>query len=306
VASDKITLIVMHSPKSEPKTFTIEKRRVAILGALLACLLIFTIFVAFVAFDRVIDGEQLSRLEAENQALRTKIASLRDKVANLETAMNRHVQFEEQLRILAGLEPLNAEVWEVGIGGPDLELADLNGGDGGGSLKALDQDIDRLLRQIRLQEQSFSQIMERLKEKSEELRHLPSIKPVDVGYISSGFGRRRDPFTGRLSRHEGVDFSARKGSKVYATADGVVKKAGYERGYGYTIEIDHGNGIITRYAHNAKLLVRRGQKVKRGDVIAYVGNSGRSTAPHLHYEVRVNGVAQNPLKFILPSDTVVD
>jgi murein DD-endopeptidase MepM/ murein hydrolase activator NlpD len=93
---------------------------------------------------------------------------------------------------------------------------------------------------------------------------------------------------------------------VYATADGVVCHAQYDRGYGHTIEIDHGNGIVTKYAHNAKLLVKKGKKVKRGDVIAYLGNSGRSTAPHLHYEVRVKGAAQNPLSYILPSDVVVD
>ena len=103
-----------------------------------------------------------------------------------------------------------------------------------------------------------------------------------------------------------MDFSTRRGAKVYATADGVVTMAKYDGGYGLTVEIDHGNGIVTRYAHNAKLLVRKGQRVKRGDVIAYVGNSGRSTAPHLHYEVRVNGVPRDPLKFILPSDVIVD
>ncbi len=306
MASDKITFIVIPSAKSEPKTFTIEKRQVMVLASLVVCLLVFSIFASFLAFNRVVDGERLSQLKSENESLRSRVSTLSDKVTELESTMVQHVQFEEQLRILAGLEPLNAEVWEVGIGGPDLEVADRDGARDAGSLKSLDQDIDRLLRQIRLQEQSFSQIMERLRAKADDLKHLPSIRPVDVGYISSGFGRRRDPFTGRISRHEGVDFSARKGSKVYATADGIVRKAGYERGYGYTIEIDHGNGVVTRYAHNAKLLVRRGQKVKRGDVIAYVGNSGRSTAPHLHYEVRVNGVPQNPLKFILPSDTVVD
>ncbi len=305
MASGKITLIVMHSSKREPRTFTIDKRKAFAVGILGICLLIFGVCASFVAFNRVIDSEHLEKLKAENEELRVEIASLSAKVSNLEASMAKQLQVEEQLRIIADLEPLDADVWEVGIGGPDIELA--AGGNGiDGSVASLDQDIDRLLRQIRLQEESFSQIMERLKAKAEELRHLPSIRPVDVGYISSGFGRRRDPFTGRMSRHEGVDFSARKGSKVYATADGIVRKAGYERGYGYTIEIDHGNGIITRYAHNAKLLVRRGQKVKRGDVIAYVGSSGRSTAPHLHYEVRVNGVPRNPLKFILPSDRVVN
>ncbi|MGD8628842.1 MAG: M23 family metallopeptidase, partial [bacterium] len=150
------------------------------------------------------------------------------------------------------------------------------------------------------------EILSRLKERSEELQYVPSIRPVDVGFISSYFGKRKDPFTGRYTRHEGIDFSARRGSSIYATADGIVASAKYERGYGYTIKIDHGNGIMTKYAHNQKMLVKKGARVERGQVIAELGSSGRSTAPHVHYEVQVNGVPQNPLNYMLPSDKVVD
>jgi murein DD-endopeptidase MepM/ murein hydrolase activator NlpD len=219
--------------------------------------------------------------------------------------MSEHAVFEERLRVIADLEPLDKDVWEVGIGGPEI------GNEPGGhvfseQVSELDRDIDKLLRQIKLQRHSFSEIYEELREKSESLKYIPSLRPVDGGFISSGFGRRRDPFTGRISHHDGLDFQTREGAKVYATADGVVISSKYRRGYGYTVEIDHGNGMVTRYAHNAKNLIRAGKRVERGDVIAYVGNSGRSTAPHLHYEVRVGGVAQNPLKYILPSDVIVD
>lgn len=306
MASRKITFIVMHSQRSEPKTFSISKRVLILAASLVLVFMGFSVFSGLRAFTDAVSSSKLTDLERENGLLRTEIAGLNDKVSGLVTVMAEHAEFEEHMRILAGLEPMDEGVWGVGVGGPEQgSSAGLDGPVGDG-LTSLNQDIDRLLRQVRLQRHSYSEILERLREKSEELTRIPSIRPVDVGYISSGFGRRRDPFTGRYSRHEGVDYSARKGSNIYATADGMVRKAKYDRGYGYTIEIDHGNGIVTKYAHNQKLLARSGQKVKRGDVIAYLGDSGRSTAPHLHYEVQVNGVPQNPLKFVLPSDIVVD
>lgn len=275
-------------------------------AGILVAILGFSVFSGFRAFTQAVDKARLADLERENEALRSTITGLAGKVTEFEDAMARHVEFEEHVRILADLEPMDQDVWGVGVGGPELRSAAGIGGLQGERLESIGEDIERMLRQLKLQRHSFTEILQSLRDKSDELSCIPSIKPVDVGYISSGFGKRRDPFTGRISRHEGLDFSARKGSNIYATANGTVRKAKYDRGYGYTIEIDHGNGIVTKYAHNQKLLVRRGQKVSRGDVIAYLGDSGRSTAPHLHYEVRLNGVAQNPLKFILPSDTVVD
>jgi murein DD-endopeptidase MepM/ murein hydrolase activator NlpD len=306
VTAGKITFIVMRSQTSEPRTYSLSKKSVTLAAALVVIFIGFSIFWGFRGFTDAVNRARLSELEWENELLKDEVAKLSDKVAGFEEAMAGHVEFEDRVRILADLEPMDQDVWGVGVGGPELATAADLLEPSGGALTSLNQDVDRLLRQIRLQRHSYSEILERLKERSEELDHLPSIRPVDVGYISSYFGMRKDPFTGRMSRHEGVDFSARQGSNVYATADGVVCHAQYDRGYGHTIEIDHGNGIVTKYAHNAKLLVKKGKKVKRGDVIAYLGNSGRSTAPHLHYEVRVKGAAQNPLSYILPSDVVVD
>jgi len=266
----------------------------------------FAVFSGIRTFAYSVRTSQLEDLESENRALREEIARLTNKVSEFEGEMAEHLEFEERLRILADLEPMDEDIWGVGVGGPELAAGALVTGQLGGTLAGLHEDVDRLLRQIDLQNHSFTEILKHLKTKKDELARIPSIRPVDVGYISSYFGRRTDPFTGRICRHEGVDFSARRGSKIYATADGTVCHAKYDRGYGYTIEIDHGNGIKTKYAHNEKLLVRKGQKVERGDVIAYLGNSGRSTAPHLHYEVQLNGVPKNPLNYILPSDVVVD
>jgi hypothetical protein len=306
LADEKITLIVMHSPKQPPKSISLDRRIIILAACVLIAFVGFGVFSGIRTVTDSVRRSQLRTLEDENRALKSEIARLEKKVSGFESRMADHVEFEEKLRILADLEPMDEDVWGVGVGGPELAISNDVSGPTGSKLLDLNEDVDRLLRQLKLQSHSFGEILKHLKNKSDELAHIPSIRPVDVGYISSYFGKRRDPFTGRISRHEGLDFSARRGSKIYATADGTVCRAKYERGYGHTIEIDHGNGILTKYAHNDKLLVRQGQKVKRGDVIAYLGNSGRSTAPHLHYEVRVNGVAKNPLNYILPSDVVVD
>lgn len=272
-----------------------------VIGSLFA----FSLFAGLRKVSESIDRARLASLSHENATLRAELDRLTVKVASVEGDMNEHVVFEERLRIMADLEPVDKDVWEVGIGGPetgygpaDSPLAE--------RISLVDSDIDKLLRQMKLQRHSFDEIYEELRQKTEDLKYIPSLRPVDGGFVSSGFGKRRDPFTKRISRHEGVDFQTRSGAKVYATADGVVIMSKYRRGYGYTVEIDHGSGMVTRYAHNAKNLVRVGERVERGHVVAYVGNSGRSTAPHLHYEVRLSGVAQNPLKYILPSDVIVD
>lgn len=126
----------------------------------------------------------------------------------------------------------------------------------------------------------------------------PSERPVFDATLISSFGTRIDPFTGRRSRHEGVDFVASRGNPILAAADGVVLRSGYNSGYGYMIDIEHADKVVTRYAHASKLLVKKGDKVRMGQEIAKVGSTGRSTGPHLHFEVRVNGVPKDPRKFL--------
>jgi murein DD-endopeptidase MepM/ murein hydrolase activator NlpD len=295
----------MRSPKSRPKSISLPRTLLIFVAIVVGSLFAFSLFSGLREVSKSIDRARLAGLSRENETLKEELERLTVKVASLEGEMTEHVVFEERLRIMADLEPIDKDVWEVGIGGPEVGYWPGNH-PLGEKIALMDSDIDKLLRQMKLQRHSFSQIYEELRQKTEDLKYIPSLRPVDGGFISSGFGTRRDPFTKRVSRHEGLDLQTRSGAKVYATADGVVTMSKYRRGYGYTVEIDHGNGIVTRYAHNAKNLARVGKRVERGDVIAYVGNSGRSTAPHLHYEVRVSGVAQNPLKYILPSDVIVD
>lgn len=301
-----VTLILMHSPKSPPKSISVTRRRLVFVVGFMMVFLGFSVFSGLQTFTNVINKERYSELERENEVLKQQLTQLQGKVTTLEYDMAGHAKFEEKLRVLADLEPMDDDVWEVGVGGPELPATDETGHPFGEMLSSLNGNVDRLLRQIRLQRHSFDEILTQLESKNQELKSMPSLRPVDSGYISSTFGRRRDPFTGRITRHEGVDFSARKGSRVFATADGKVKYSGYDGAYGYTVELDHGNGILTRYCHNTKIAVAKGQEVKRGEVISYVGSSGRSSGCHLHYEVKVNGAPQDPMKYILPSDVMVD
>lgn len=306
MTGNKVTLIVMHSPKSPPKSISVTRRRLFFVAGFMMVFLGFSVFSGLQTFTNVINRERFGELERENEVLKHQIGQLKDKVTTLEYDMAGHAKFEEKIRVLADLDPIDEDVWEVGVGGPELSPPSELGLPFGEALSSINGSVDRLLRQIRLQRHSFDEILAELEKKNQELSGVPALRPVDGGYVSSTFGRRRDPFTGRINRHEGVDFSARKGSRVFATADGTVKFAGYDGAYGYTVEIEHGNGVVTRYSHNSKLSVTAGEKVTRGDVIAAVGSSGRSSGCHVHYEVKVNGAAQDPMKYILPSNVMID
>jgi murein DD-endopeptidase MepM/ murein hydrolase activator NlpD len=158
--------------------------------------------------------------------------------------------------------------------------------------------IDKAVKETQLREQSVLELWESLSERQSIINSTPNIKPAK-GWLTSRFGYRVSPFTGRPTMHAGLDIAAAPGSPVYAPADGVVSFAGYDESYGKLVSIDHGYGVITRFGHNSQLYVQVGQKISRWDVISAVGNTGRSTGPHLHYEVRVNGTPVDPINYVL-------
>lgn len=254
-------------------------------------------------------GVENSRLSEENVILKRRLQSFQGTIADLRESIERNSEFQRKAQMLADFETIDDDSKKMGIGGPvypgkdPLGQYDLN-------TAALALDIETSLEELEMrcavQEDSFDAILAGLEEQKEKWAHIPSINPVPAGWTSSGFGKRVDPFTNKEAMHLGLDFSAPTGTPIYATADGVVKSAGRQREYGLTVEIDHGNGIVTRYAHNKKLEVKRGQKVARGQLIARVGKTGRATAPHMHYEVRVDGSPVNPWRYILTADVIVD
>jgi murein DD-endopeptidase MepM/ murein hydrolase activator NlpD len=157
-------------------------------------------------------------------------------------------------------------------------------------------------RQVEDRADQLSVLEALLVEDSAKRKFLPSLLPVVDGWYSSNFGFRIDPFTGQSSFHEGIDFIAETGTPIVAAASGKVIYAGWHPQYGRLVEVDHGNGLLSRYAHASRLVVDEGDLVVRGQRIAYVGSTGRSTGPHLHFEVRLNGVPQNPARFIQASN----
>lgn len=166
--------------------------------------------------------------------------------------------------------------------------------------KMVSDKLDVLDNLVYSQIKSFDYLRQLSSDNSDRLAHIPAIQPVSSKYLkqmASGYGYRSDPIYGTTKFHEGMDFSADIGTPVYATGDGVVNSAGWESGYGNAIVINHGYNYTTRFAHLSKILVRPGQTVKRGDLIGAVGNTGKSTGPHLHYEVRYKGQPQNPVNY---------
>jgi murein DD-endopeptidase MepM/ murein hydrolase activator NlpD len=203
-------------------------------------------------------------------------------------------------RVIFEAEPIPTGVRRAGYGGSD-RYAMLQGYDNSELMLRTTQKLDFLSKQIVVQSKSYDEILKLVQNKANMLGAIPAIQPVstkDLKQMASGFGWRTDPIYKMPKFHAGMDFAAPIGTEVYATGDGVVQRADAQAsGYGNHIRIDHGYGYMTLYGHLSRTKVRPGQKVKRGEVIGYVGNTGKSTGPHLHYEVMKNGEHQNPINY---------
>ncbi len=239
-------------------------------------------------------------LEKQNKAYAAKLDSIKNKLQKMEAGLSAIVQRDDSIyRTVYEMQPIPETQRKVGYGGAD-RYADLRGYDNSDEIIEVSSRLEHLARQLYVEHKSLSAVERRAKLQEQRLSHIPAIPPVairDYTYISSPFGFRHHPKTGRWKRHTGVDIAARYGAPVYATGDGVVRIAGRESGYGRMVEIDHGFGYMSIYGHLSRIAIKRGTEVKRGQLIGYVGNSGISTGTHLHYEIRKNGYAVNPKKF---------
>lgn len=272
--------------------------------------ILITIFVGIAVFgweytQKVVNEQKLARLKLQNEYLKDKIRHYSQNVALLQHQMERYRKFDTDIRIISDLEMLDADVANVGVGGapevyPKIEEIRKLDPESAKLIENIKIKLDELERKSRFQKESFEDIVISLTNQQDFWNHTPSILPCKTGLIGSGFGMRRDPITGKYRMHEGQDIRAKKGTPIYATANGTVIFAGRKAGYGLTVDIDHGYGIQTRYAHCSLLKVKKGDSVIRGQEIALVGSTGRSTGAHLHYEIRVGVNKVNPLKYILP------
>ncbi len=228
------------------------------------------------------------------QAFAVNIEVLKSQVDNLS-------KLEGKVRLIADIGRTDNSSGLIGIGGipendldQDIPLEARHNN----LIREMHQQVNQTTLAAKQQVLNFEDLIGQLEKKRNLLASTPSIKPVD-GWITSKFGYRKSPFTGKRSFHSGLDISNKTGTKIISTANGKVSYAAPKINFGNLVIIDHGYGRVTKYGHLQKILVKPGQKVKRGEVIALLGNTGKSTGPHVHYEVRINGAPVNPLKYIL-------
>ncbi len=319
-------------------TFRVNLRSswVKALGFLAFCLVLLGATAALDYVGLLLKANENRQLRAENDQMKKQFVVAQEKLDSLEASLDRIQNFTKKLNLITNVGDEERVLKLAMSPGPRAnEVANPNAGEGGavsrlpssefmirdpqptehveteeksGELSVsrdtgrdyatLSVRIDRALRESQLREQGVLQLWDSLSERQTLLLATPSIKP-SRGWYTSRFGYRVDPFTNRPEMHAGLDMASPPGTPVYAPADGVVSYVGYESGYGKLVSIDHGYGVVTRFGHNSRVFVEQGQKVRRWDVISAVGSTGRSTGAHLHYEVRIHGIAVDPLNYIL-------
>ncbi len=236
-------------------------------------------------------------MSRENSVLKAQLASLNRKLDAFQNTIKSLGQSDEQLRTSVNLPPIPDDVRKAAVGGVEVNRDYGVSSNANELIANATNTLDALDRESKLQAQSYVDIMNKYQNNQKLFAHIPAIDPVHNGVMSDGFGMRYHPILRIRLMHEGIDLVADVGTSVYATGDGNVSYVGPRGGYGTVVEINHGFGYTTLYGHLSKALVREGQKVKRGQVIALSGDSGLSTGPHLHYEVLKNGIHVDPTAY---------
>jgi murein DD-endopeptidase MepM/ murein hydrolase activator NlpD len=304
----KISFLIFSHTGSQIKNLTFSKTILRTIGACFAACLI---LIAFLVYDyyhlrkTLLSKQNLEKnIAIQNDEIisqRKQIQKFADEITSLKSKILALHDFEKKIRIIANIERPDEQDNLFGVGGSIPEDIDSN--------LPLEKKHNSLMREMHQQtqqldlassnqEKGFESLFKFLEGQRNLLSSTPAIRP-SKGWTSSRFGYRKSPFTGLREFHKGFDVANRKGTQIIATADGTVSYVGTNGYIGKVIKIDHGHGMVTLYGHASKILKKRGDTVKRGDAIALMGNTGRSTAPHLHYEVFLNGIPVNPIKYIL-------
>ncbi|MDP2423668.1 MAG: M23 family metallopeptidase [Bacteroidales bacterium] len=289
------------------KTLKFEKARVTLKERALKVLsFLFTTFafaalVIFLAYN-LLESPMEKMQQRELAFVKVQYEILNDRLDQLALVLQDMQDRDDNIyRVIFEREPIPSAIRKAGFGGSD-RYANLRGFKNSDIAISTSQKLDVIASQLYVQSKSFDEVFDMAKNKEKMLASLPAIQPVsnkDLRRIGSYFGYRTDPFYKIIKLHEGLDFSAPVGTEIYATGDGVVVNVERSRiGYGNHVVIDHGYGFKTLYAHLSKFEARRGEKVKRGQIIGYVGNTGKSTSPHLHYEVHRNGRPVDPIHYL--------
>ncbi|APG43340.1 M23 family metallopeptidase [Syntrophotalea acetylenica] len=287
--AEKFSIIIIPDGHHRIRRFQAGRRRLRLLGVALVVAGVILSGLAYHCFRMQLDYAELQRLRTEKSVYRQKLRSMAGQLQSLRKEMVVLASNDTKVRLMTKLaKPV--EGVPAGIGGP-VES------DPGLELSGVQRQIDEIRRSIDLRRASLEELQGALNDQRSLFAARPAGKPVK-GWITSGFGLRRSPFGGGRRMHCGLDIAARIGTPITAPADGVIKRVATAPDYGKMVVIDHGYGYQTVYGHTSKVFVKAGQRVRRGDIIAAVGNTGRSTGPHLHYEVHLNGMPVNPQKFL--------
>ena len=298
----EFTFVVI--PPATSKVIRLKIPRVLLVGGLLLITAFAVVGAASIYRWAALSGELTAyeALKSDYLHQQVSIKKVANQVDRFKDEIDHLREMDYKLRLITDLEVDRPGPSTYGIGGfidgsdqTLLQQANLSGMD---LLGVLNKDLSRLEKLVRYQEESFNSLKAHLADKKDVIERTPYRWPVR-GFLSSTYGPRSDPFTGTQRMHAAIDIVAPKGTPIKSPADGIVTYSGVDPSLGNMLVLDHGYGVITRYGHNNANLVREGQRVKRGDTVATVGSTGRSTGPHLHYEVRVNDVAINPLKIII-------
>ena len=299
MADRRWTVMVVPHGSDSPRSFSISERAVraaVYVGSTLGLMAAIGLGTAVATTGRYISGA-MRPTEANAMSSRPRdLSEVARRVASLRDTLNVIRKREAQIRLLAGLPSTDSAAAN------DVAAADSSADSLRGTPHA---DVETLIQRADLLSARFAAVTDSLEHNAQRFASVPSIMPTP-GWLTSQFSRNRAHPLLHISRpHEGIDVAAPAGAPIIAPASGVVTKVGYETGYGNTLEIDHGNGIVTRYAHCSRIDVRSGQRVTRGQRVAAVGSTGLATGPHLHYEIHINGKVVNPLTYVL-SDAIPD
>ena len=291
--------IIVSEKETGANHFHLSHNKLLIFSAIGILVISVTLFISADTITNILYKTKIKELKSNYEFLTETLVDLQSQLEDVSSQVKDIEQKDDAIRTYAGLPQIDKEIRELGVGGSESNKLSFSGisNDFTDRISDIELNVDALSRKVKLELSSYNSLADKVVKYSENLKVIPSIRPVKEGYLGSGYGYRDDPFTDKVRFHYGQDFAVNTGTKIYAPADGKVKFASNQGGYGKVIKIDHGNGFRTIYAHLSKIKVKYGSTVKRGDLIGLSGNSGRSAGPHLHYEVHQYGAPQNPLDY---------
>ena len=282
----------------------INSRQAILLVSICICIFLSILYLSAEILSDMLYEKRLNEFKKNYNIMSNNLKFLQKKLEDLDNKVSVIEEKDKAVRIYAGMPEIDLDIRKLGTGGYGIKsniLSDNIAPMINEELIALQLDIEKISRNVNLEIESYEAIYDKVKKDINRISKIPSIRPVKGGYLNSSFGYRKDPIDNVTRFHQGQDITVKSGTPIHSPADGIVKRAYYAGGFGNHIKLDHGNGYTTLFAHLSKIKVKHGQKVSRGEVIGLTGNTGRSTAPHLHYEIHHYGESKNPLDYFFHS-----